>query len=175
LDFVSEERSITAFKRHSEESLKFDYFITGLNGALCAYIVQGWKPQKLDHLGPELLEVSALVLLFLAAVAGFKRIETSVFVLTLNHTWLHSKETRGAMMKVINECGGRVGYNLESGDVVTPQQAMMRYEALTSEVEAVKEKLDKVSGKALRWYKWRNRLLLSGFLILLIARSALML
>jgi hypothetical protein len=41
LDFLmSEPRSLIVHQRHLEASQKFDYFITGLTGALCAYMTQ---------------------------------------------------------------------------------------------------------------------------------------
>ena len=85
---MSEARSLLAHQRHSDAAQKFDYLITGLTGALCAYIAKDWKPKKPDSFGPEALELIALLVLFASSVAGFKRIELTLVTMALNTEWL---------------------------------------------------------------------------------------
>jgi hypothetical protein len=173
--FMSESRSVIAYQRHLEASQKFDYFITGLTGALCAYIAQSWKPQKITPLGPEALELAALLLLFAAAVAGFKRIEWTVVTLRANTEWLHASERRGAMAGAVHESEGRHMFNAESGDFFSPFDALQDYKALSELTPEIRKKLDHASTQAGRWYKCRNRLLFVGFSVLVSARFAALL
>ena len=169
---MSETRSLAAIQRHTEAAQKFDYYITGLTAALCAYVAQNGGHQKVARpFGPEALESAALLVLFLALVAGFKRIEWTIVTLGINHEWLHALEGRGATASALQEGGGRTGVT-ESGDIVSPLEATQKYEALSQRALGIQKKLDDAAAQAGRWYKWRNRLLLTGFLILVAARLA---
>jgi hypothetical protein len=166
---VSEPRSLIADQRHHEAAQKFDYFIAGLTGALCAYIVQNWKPEKTAHLGPDVLETVALLVLFAAAVAGFKRIEWGIVVLRINGSWLEALERRGALADALQKSQGQLMFN-ESGDCLSPVDAMQSYKAASEIAPEIQKKLDHAASQAERWYKTRNRLLATGFLVLTTAR-----
>jgi hypothetical protein len=169
---MSEQRSLIAHQRHFEAAQKFDYFIAGLTGALCAYITQSWKPQKMPPFGPDVLELAALIFLFAAAVAGFKRIEWTIVTLRINTEWLQALEKRGALAGAIHESEGRTMLNAQSGDFSSPSDALRDYEALSEITPDIREKLDHASTQGGRWYKWRNRLLFIGFSALVVARFA---
>ena len=169
---MSEPRSIGAYQRYLEAAQKFDYFITGLTGALCAYIAQSWKPQKMAHFGPEALEPVALLLLFIAAVSGFKRIEWTLVTLRLNSEWLHALEKRGAMAGATQS--GSPLMNNESGDFLSPRDAMNNYQALSEIAPEIRANMDYAADKSGNWYKWRNRFLFAGFLVLVAARFAVL-
>lgn len=166
---MSEKASVIAYQKHQEAAQKFDYFITGLTGALCAYIVKDWKPEKIDHFGPEVLQVAALLILFASAIAGFKRLEWVNISLGKNHEWLDASESRGALAEALQGGGGRIGVNA-AGDIVSSDSLLPRYNALTNLTPAIKAQLDKAADKAGQWYKWRNRLLFVGFALLLASR-----
>jgi hypothetical protein len=169
---VGEPRSVAVYQHYVEASQKFDYFVAGLTGALCAYIAQSWKPQKMTHLGPDSLEFVALLLLFAAAVAGFKRIEWVITMLRINTNWLDASEKRGAMADAIQESGGRLMLNKESGEVLSLFDAMQHYRELSSVTPDIQKKLGHAKTKAERWYRWRNRLLFIGFSVLVASRFA---
>jgi hypothetical protein len=164
---MSESRSVATHQQYLEALQKFDYFIAGLTGALSAYIAQNWKPQKTAHLGPETLELVALLLLFAAAVAGFKRIECTIATLRLNASWLHTLENRGAIAGAIQESEGRPMFNALTGEYLSPLDASQRYHALSEAAPELQKKLDRAATETNRW---RNRLLVSGFAVLLTAR-----
>jgi len=167
---MSENRSLAASQRHTEAAQKFDYYITGLTAALCAYIAQNWGHQKVAKpFGSEALESAALLILFLAMVAGFRRIEWIIVTLGINYEWLDALEGRAAMASALQESGGRQGVTA-SGDAFSPLAAMQTYKALSHVAPEIGKKLDHAEKQAARWYKWRNSLLLVGFLILVAAR-----
>jgi len=68
----------------------------------------------------------ALLFLFAAAVAGFKRIEWTIAMLRINSGWLDALERRGAMVGTLHEGGGQLMFNRESGEVLSPLDAMHR-------------------------------------------------
>jgi hypothetical protein len=172
---MSEPRSLIAHQHHLEASQKFDYVSAGLTGALCAYITQNWKPQKMLPLGPDALELAALILLFAAAVAGFRRIEWTIITLRRNAEWLHALEKRGALAGAVHESEGRIMFNAQSGDLFSPFEALQDYKALSELTPEIREKLDHASTQAGRCYKWRNRFLFIGFSALVLARFAALL
>jgi len=60
-----------------DSAQRFDYFITGLIGAVVAFIAQAYAPDKIG-LNPSTLETLSLVILFASFWFGFKRIESNV-------------------------------------------------------------------------------------------------
>lgn len=170
---MGDTRSESTHRRYVEASQKFDYFITGITGALCAYIAQNWKvPQKIVPLGPDVLQVVALLILFAAAIAGFKRLEWTVTMLGLNGQWLRVLETRGAMLKGVSESEGRMIFNAESGEILSPSDAMQEHTNLGVIAPRIQNQLEQARAKMGRWYKWRNRLLFCGFAVLVLSRLA---
>jgi hypothetical protein len=169
----NEARSLIAQRSHSEASQKFDYFVTGLTGALCAYIVQNWKPHRVTAITPDLLEAIALVILFLAAVAGFKRIEWTLMTMQANVQWLRASEECGAMADAVHQNSGGMMYNAESGEVLSLSDAMGKYKALSETCPEIRRQMDSAADRAGRWYEWRNRLLVVGFLVLVAGRGSI--
>jgi hypothetical protein len=157
-------------KLHSnwrDSTEKFDYFILGIISALCAFIGQGYKPTMLG-VNPSTLELIALLLLVLAAVSGFRRIEKTLLATLINHKQLHAYEARGGMITKIPE--GKMLINEATGQIYTPQQAGQRVADLTKSIEYFENQLKPVSKAAERQYHLRNALTLIGFLLLLCAR-----
>lgn len=146
---------------------KFDYFVLGVICALCAFIAQGYKPERLG-VNPAALELIALLVFVWAVVSGFRRIEQTLLVTALNHRELHALEARGGM--VIKLQAGQTLVNEATGQIFTPQQAMARVEELTTTILATQSTLSTAKSAAHRHYKTRNVLALVGFLLLLAAR-----
>ena len=85
---MSTARSDGVYEKWRESTEKFDYFILGVLGALCAYISQTYKAERLG-LNPGTLDLLALLVLVLAAVFGFRRIEAVNQGSLINHRILH--------------------------------------------------------------------------------------
>ncbi len=157
-------------KLHSDwrsSAEKFDYFILGVVCALCAFIGQGYKPGKLG-VNPAALELIALLVLVLAVVAGFRRIEQTLLVTALNQRELHALEARGGMLTKMQH--GRTLINEATGQTFTLAQAEQRVQELTNTINATRPSIQAAGDNAHRQYKRRNALALIGFLLLLSAR-----
>ena len=156
-------------------SEKFDYFITGLTGALCAYISQTFIPQKLSC-SPQTIELISLLILVGSVVCGFKRIETNLQhykitgeLLVLEeeklqlNTLLYSKD-RDISKPLINQTNGRE---------FTRDQAHERISDLSIKIEKHADLQIECGEESGKWYSRRNLALMVGFLTLLIAKVLL--
>lgn len=146
---------------------KFDYFVLGVVGAICAFIAQGYRPTRLG-LNPSTLELVALLGLVLAVIAGFRRIEQTLLVTALNQRELHANEARGGMITKM-QVGGTL-INEATGQFFNQEQAAKRVAQLARTIEETRPDLETAKVSALRQYKRRNALTLIGFLLLLVAR-----
>lgn len=146
---------------------KFDYFVLGALGALCAFIGQGFKPSKLGW-NPTSLELIALLALVCAVIFGFRRIEQIMLVTSLNQRELHANEARGGMVTKMQE--GRTLINEATGHIFNPEQAVKRVAEFTEVIKNTRPALEAAKTAAYKHYKRRNMLALLGFLLLLVAR-----
>jgi hypothetical protein len=161
---MSEQRSIIAFEHYREGEQRFEYFITGISTALCAYVGQTLQPQKFGF-NPYTLEVLSLALVVASIIFGFKRIEIGIWLHQLNHALLHMGEVRGTLISnpqgFINEL---------TGDVLTPEEISNRIAQINKDLPTAQRKIKIAKGKILKYYHWRNWLLLCGFLGLFISK-----
>lgn len=148
-------------------SEKFDYFVLGALGALCAFIGQGYKPSKLG-LNPTSLELIALLALVFAVIFGFRRIEQTLLVTALNQRVLRANEARGGMVAKMQD--GRLLLNEATGQIFNREQAAKRVAELTETIKTNQPALEAAKTSAYKHYKFRNRLALLGFILLLTAR-----
>ena len=161
---MSEKRSIIAFEHYREGEQRFEYFITGISTALCAYLGQTLQPQKFGF-NPYMLEVLSLALVVASIILSFKRIELGISLHRLNHALLHMGEVRGTLVSnpqgFINEL---------SGEVLTPTEINTRIAQINKDLPTAQKKIKTAQGKILKYYHWRNWLLLCGFLGLFISK-----
>ena len=146
---------------------KFDYFVLGALGALCAFIGQGYKPSKLG-LNPTSLELIALLALVFAVIFGFRRIEQTLLVTALNQRELHANEARGGMVAKMQD--GRHLVNEATGQIFNREQAEKRVVEFTEVIKRTRPALEAAKSAAHKHYRWRNWFALSGFFLLLAAR-----
>jgi hypothetical protein len=168
---MSESRSVVLHREWLTAASKFDYAITGISVALVAYLGARGDVVRfgLDGAG---FEAAGLVLILASGVAGFKRIESTIAVISLNSAMLKCGEEAGEVAAALHTPGGGTFVNKESGDVMTgPQLAVLfnekRVMAATAE-HAVKKEAD----RAAAWYRRRNWLLWLGLLALAASRIA---
>lgn len=130
------DRSIEAFGHWRDAQDKFDHFVLLILIAVCGYLAQ---TTEFVRLGFDLqsLQILALMMFGVSAVAGFKRVETMTIVYRVNHQLLEAKEKNESK---------RVAKALEG--------------------------LNKLSGRALRWYRIRNFVMLLAFIAYLISKLA---
>ena len=157
---MSTARSDGVYEKWRESTEKFDYFILGVLGALCAYISQTYKAERLG-LNPGTLDLLALLVLVLAAVFGFRRIEAVNQGSLINHRILHAYERRGVLASVTQNGSG---INTQTGETYTPEYAASQIPLLS------KPQLQAAQKRALVHYQLRNGFTLVGFLMLLSAK-----
>src|SRR6266481_4544624 len=161
---MSEKRSIIAFEHYREGEQRFEYFITGISTALCAYVGQTLQPQKFGF-NPYTLEVLALALVVASIILSFKRIELGISLHRLNHALLHMGEVRGVLVSnpqgFINEL---------TGDAMTPATIQKILARIKEDVPTTEGNIKTAQAKVLKYYHWRNWLLLCGFVGLFISK-----
>ena len=160
---MSTSRSDGLHEKWRESTEKFDYFILGTIGALCAYISQTYKPEKIG-INPGTLELLALLVLVLAAIIGFRRIEATILATIINQKILQANERRGVLASVIAK---GPGLNEETGQTYTQNYAQQEIPKINKEIEQLIPKLREAQQQAFNHYKNRNHLMLIGFLMLL--------
>jgi hypothetical protein len=163
---MSSNRSDTVYGYYRESSDKFDYFITGISGALVAFVGQNISPVRIGW-NSGTVELLGLTVLLGSLLLGFRRIETNVTVFQLMHQRLHREEGRGNLLAAYQ--GGTM-LNSSTGDVLSPIEIEALALNLKAEKEVIAEKLEELSSQSGRFYRWRNRLLLAGFILLITAR-----
>lgn len=163
---MSTARSDSLYGKWRESTEKFDYFVLGVLGALCAYISQTYKAERIG-INPGTLELLALIVLVLGAVLGFRRIEAINQVTLINHKILHSYERRGVLVSVIQKGAAT---NMQTGETYTPEYAKREIKKLNQLLMQLNSQIEPVKNRAQQNYKWRNALILIGFLMLLAAK-----
>jgi len=164
---MSEKRSIIAFEHYREGEQRFEYFITGVSTALCAYVGQTLQPQKFGF-NAYTLEVLSVGLVVASIILSFKRIENGIFVNRLNHDRLHNAEVRGVLVSAILK--GQPFVNEQTGDVITPVQAQEQVAQIELNLPALEKKIKHVQAKIVKLYHLRNWLLLCGFIGLFVSK-----
>lgn len=161
------DRSDKLYASWRESTEKFDYFILGIICAMCAFISQTYKPAMLG-VNAGTLELIALLVLVLAAVAGFRRIEQTLLATMINHRELYANEARGGMVAKMGE--QKYLINEATGHIYTRDAAAKRVAELTQAIEQLEVEKAPIKEAAFRSYRHRNGLMLVGFLMLLTAR-----
>lgn len=162
---MTTERSDKIYDGWRQAADKFDYFVLGVTGALCAYISQQYKPTKIG-LNPGTLELAALIILVAAAVAGFKRIEKTMLLSRVNHKWLRTKEERGALMAA----GSGALFNQGTGDIYSPDMVPQLIRSKTEAIPILAAQIAHIGGQAELFYGVRNWLIFVGFCALVASK-----
>lgn len=163
---MSTERSDKIHDYWRQSSEKFDYFVTGMTGALCAYILQTFKPEQIS-ITPNTLELISLLVLIISVYAGFKRIESTVETFKRNHQSLYLSEQVGQL--ITNYKGSHL-INKATGEIMPPEIVELKIQTLKEIQPKVKGNTDKAATASGNWYKLRNLLLSLGFLILVASK-----
>lgn len=162
---MTTDRSDKLYEASRDAQVKFDYFVLGVVGALCAYIGQAFHPSRLGF-NPSTSELLSLLLFVGAAIAGFRRIESVNSLMRINSQYLRMQEERGTLAPTV----GSPVLNHSTGEVFSPDEVMAKIAALSEVIPKARASLESVGKTTLRMYKWRNGLLLVGFLVLLASR-----
>lgn len=162
---MTTERSDKLFEASRDAQVKFDYFVLGVVGALCAFIGQSFVPSRLGW-NHGTMELTSLLMFVGAAIAGFRRIESTNKLMRMNSQYLRMQEEKGALVPNL----GSPAINHATGEIYTPDQIATKVAALADVLPTFRVDIDKVGKTTLLTYKARNWLLLVGFLMLLASK-----
>jgi len=155
------------FDSWREASQKFDYFVTGLIGALVAFIGQSFSPVPVG-INPGTLELASLLILVISFWAGFKRIERNTENLRLTFE-RNRLEDQLIELRTAKETGN-VAFGMQTGQPLSAVERDKLLESMQGQYNAKHQLLIAFSNSAYRFYHGRNYLLIVGFLLLLVAR-----
>ncbi|HUT33566.1 MAG TPA: hypothetical protein VNE39_08815 [Planctomycetota bacterium] len=163
---MDEVRSLQAFEHWRDANQRFDYFVMGMTGALCAYIAQSWVPRRIS-VSPSTAELVALLLLAASVYAGFRRAQEAIHTFAIAHQRIRLSERRG---KLLSNLSDAPLMNPLSGEVFSRERAEELIDAWGEAIPRLGVEADATSHAAGRWARARNRFLFVGFLLLLAAR-----
>ena len=155
-----------AFEKWHQSSQKFDYYITGFTGGLCAYIAQSYKATPVS-ISPNTLELISLLVIIASVVAGFKRIESQI---SIENLLAKLAFTKGEIEKYCQDPGDLGLLNQTTGKVVNPEVVKINLESLRNSRTKIDSKLQNSGDNWELWYSIRNWSLLCGFLLLVASK-----
>jgi hypothetical protein len=162
-------RSLIEFGCHREGLQRLEYFIVAVSLALCAYVGHALHPEKLAFLSTYTIEVVSLALLIVSAWVGLKRIESLVQISRWNGHLLDAIEKRGAVMVAKPDSEGMIVIKYP-GRLLTFEEGINWVRELNERIPVLQHMIDKETTRAGSLYKWRNRLLLIGFCLLVLSK-----
>ena len=147
---------------------KFDYFIGGGALALVGYLAPRLQlPQAGLTWGPG-LEIAALAAILCSAFCALRRIEAGTLLTYLNSQRIASLQSAGTLMGVVGS--GQTALNTRTGEIVEPSDAWKRANEEHQKAQSADAKFDEWAARARGWYRWRDRLLMAGLLLLVGSR-----
>jgi hypothetical protein len=153
--YMSEEHHLL-FSHTREAAQRFEYFLLGISVALCAYIGQTVKPEKLGF-SAYTLEIASLAVLIASVVAGFKRVEAMIATSSLNHDVVDLQFRRAKLVK------RETMFDERTGAPLNDFQMDYAISEMTKVLHKRQSALDKAVAQGRRWYWWRKLLLAVGF------------
>lgn len=161
-----ENRSLLAYEHYRDAAQRFDYFVTGLIGALCAYIGQNIHPQKIGFT-PNTLELVSLLIFVLAFLFCFKRLERSIQVFSIGHQILDIGEKKG---QLIPHIGKSQVLNESTGDIFSAEEVYKQINSFDKSIPFLEMNLERVKKQSKRYYDLRNWAIFIGFISLLVSK-----
>ena len=157
------ERSLIAYDYWKESSQKFDYFITGLTGALVAFVAERYSPERVGW-SPKSLELLSILILVGSVVAGFKRIEYNVESFKMMSQKLDALENLGSLTESMSSAPV---LNVLTGEILTLTDMESRKAHYSQVISLSQSRLQTWTKRSLKAYKLRNYLLIVGFLAII--------
>lgn len=167
---MSDERSINLIYRHTDAIEKFDYFLTGLAVALVGWIAGQPTALQVDSISSA-LELSALTALLGSAYAGLKRVEAHIEVLRMNALALRGEETASTRARALSSQA--VVFDSDSRKPIDRSELQESVDEQRRLTKKAKRLLGEASEKGGKWYRARSRLLIAGFIFLVLSRGFL--
>lgn len=165
---MTHERSDSVYFAWQEANAKFDYFLAGVAAALVAYVGEQLEISSLGMNQPT-LELASVAVFCAAFYCGVKRIESTTTLQKLNAQRLFDAEASIVKTKAADE--NRLQMQAGTDLLYTPDALRAMAREHRERVDNVEAKFDEVQKSSYRWYRWRNRLMLGGFAVLVLAKT----
>lgn len=150
--------------RHTREAAqRFEYFLLGISVALCAFVGQTLKPEKLGC-NTYTLQVASLVALIVSVVCGFNRVAAMIATSGLNHELLDRQTKRLKLLK------GEPIFDTTTGQAPNDFQRSYTATELLGVIEMFQTHLDLARKRDRRWFRLQKCFLALGFVGLLAAK-----
>lgn len=158
------------FNRARDSETKFDYFICSVAGALFAYTVQTYAPQKLDGV-LQFIQIFPFLILAASFYFGIRRIQRANRVERLNFKLHFADET----IRNITQCfkkneGFDKFINETTGKPETVQSLEIKRDALFSDVSCYEQQIAADRVAADRFGRWQLSFLFVGFVTIFFAK-----
>jgi len=160
------ERSVAVFIQAHESQQKFDYFVTGLTGALCGFIAERYTASRLG-VNASTLELVSICILLVSFWFGFRRLQFGTLINQLNAHMLDVLEKRGTLATSVE---GAPVANASTGDIYLPEMVRALVRKYGKDAKDIEKALEDTNSSAETAYHWRNRCLVAGFVVLLVAK-----
>jgi hypothetical protein len=148
-----------------EAAEKFDYFMIGLSAALSGYLGQSLRV-SLDSLA-SIVETAAVLFFVASTVAGLVRVKSAVHVLSLQQDRISGR----ADLRVYRAATAGEGVaTTPEGEALSPMDAAALLRPQTEFLEKLEPVLRRTMRRAELGGAWCQRLLVAGFLTLVLAR-----
>jgi hypothetical protein len=154
------------YQTSTEAQDTFDYFICATTGALVAYIVQSYTPQRLA-LNPSSLEPLAILLLAGSFFLGLKRIEAGNLMKKVTARIHFLADQMSEITTALAEPKPKID---RSGRLLDPTQLAKEREDHERSMVSLEEQRIRVQQTTKTYYQLRNHFLLAGFLAIFVAK-----
>ena len=168
---ATNERSIEVLAAQQKATEGFDYFVCGVAGAIFAYIVKDYSPQRLS-LDFSLLTPTSLLLLAASFYMGLNRIENTIVCARLNARKLNASEKAESLSEILMSRQSGTPVVSLAGKPETMETVASRRDHYLAELSNLTRDFEKRRGRALLYYKLRDKFLILGFITILCAKIA---
>lgn len=157
-----------AFKLWRDAAEKFDYFVLGATGAICAYVLQTFQPSRLG-LNVQTLQLIGLLVLFSSAYASYRRLEALTVSMRESLLQLKVEELLDDLRAA--QQGRGIFFDYGAGRHLSGHEVTNKIQEKLAERLTYCDSVTHAQESAARCYRWRNRLLFSSFAILVVAKT----
>ena len=135
------DRSIELARQSISGSINYDYFIVGVGAATFSYFGKDFKATESLGYNEGSLIIFSLLCLALSVVFGLKKIEINNTFMQKNGKYLDYSEHLATYRQ--NALEGGTAINVESGEILTPEDSAIKAAALKKLLPEWKSKLEK--------------------------------
>ncbi len=158
-------RAPQAYEYYKDLSQRAEYLLVGIIAASVAFFWKAEEPAKVG-LNPATLHLAGLLFLFAAMLIAVSRLHKQPTIFARMAENLDLGDERAALVKSASQGQSVVG----SYGALNPAEQLERIEKIDRERAVVKSAMDKLNNHCSELYKIRNRVLVSGYLILICDR-----